>query len=66
MTTDDTWRTLTDYKVERRSRLGAAGDLSDYDASVSARATGSGILREWPPCTCGAAVCPDGGQRDAA
>ncbi|GAA2091975.1 hypothetical protein GCM10009759_17250 [Kitasatospora saccharophila] len=52
-------QSFAEYKAERRKVVAHSGEPSDYDAEVSARVVGDGVLREWPACTCGADTCPD-------
>ncbi len=54
-------QSFADYKAQRRKVVDAGGAPGEYDAELSARVVGRGILREWPACTCGADACPDKG-----
>ncbi|WBP87712.1 hypothetical protein [Kitasatospora cathayae] len=54
-------RTLSEHRAVRRQAAATFNPLDDYDVEVSVRVAGSGILREWPACTCGADHCPDKG-----
>ncbi|MER5348967.1 hypothetical protein ABT093_01325 [Kitasatospora sp. NPDC002551] len=54
-------KTREEYRAEQRQRVPINDPLTGYDADLSMRVTRGGILREWPPCTCGADHCPDKG-----
>ncbi|MFF2040986.1 hypothetical protein ACFVVX_11195 [Kitasatospora sp. NPDC058170] len=53
-------KTRDERRTERRRRAPDRTALVDHDAAYAAKAVGWGILREWPPCTCGKPECPDG------
>lgn len=50
-------------KASRRQGAPPSATPCERATAYPAKAIGPGILREWPPCTCGADICPDGGQR---
>lgn len=53
-------RTLFEHRAARRQTSASFDPMEDYGAEVSARVVDQGPPREWPACTCGAEVCPDG------
>ncbi|MCX4686451.1 hypothetical protein OG401_19410 [Kitasatospora purpeofusca] len=54
-------KTRKECRAEQWKRAPVVEALADYDPEASARVARIGILREWPPCTCGADICPDAG-----